>query len=308
MLLDLRALSRLDLHVERIIPKPYNTPKNRLIINRFLAVLLNLAAVSALIAVFLVYLLSHDLSTYLPLLIIVSVVSLYNILLFLILFYSNLNENYLKQPLAALDTTNEIYYYEYCDICKSFKLNRTHHSKKIGICVYKFDHFCKWLGIIINYSNYKVFLQYIALNILNSLIIFVVSLYRLVMLRKWLGLSIMYLSLSSLALLSLTSLLAIHLRLIYENQTTIEFLNYRWLKKNDKQNGVVYNPIFKINGELKYIDIKESKHIYRRGGTVRNIIDALGPMNYKVLLPTLNNFHSLNLEVSDSIKKKYNAV
>lgn len=305
VLLNLRFLTKLDVNIDEFIPLSNFTPKQRLIINRIVAFFLNVVLVVILIVIFIVYLLASDLNTYLGLIVVVSVIAWYNTLLFFLLLYSNYSDRYLKQPTISGCKLNESYYYPYCEICKSFKLNRTHHSKKLNCCVYKFDHFCKWLGIAINYGNYKLFLQYVTLCLIECVIIFVISLYRLVLMQKWLGLSIMYLAITALLILCLASLLAIHLKLISDNQTTVEFLNYRWLKKNDKQSGIVYSPILQLNGELEYIDIKDCNTIYTRRGLLSNFSDALGPMNLLLFLPTFNSFETLDLEVSDKIKEKY---
>lgn len=307
-MLNLRFLTKLDVNIDEFISLPNYTTEQRLFINRIVAGFLNVVLAVVLIVIFIVYLLASDLDTYLGLVVVTSVIALYNILLFFLLQYSNYNDQYLKQPIISACKHDEQYYYQYCDICKSLKLNRTHHSKKLNCCVYKFDHFCKWLGIAINYGNYKLFLQYVTFCMIESVIIFVISLYRLVIMEKWLGLSIMYLAITALLVLSLASLLIIHLRLIAENQTTVEFLNYRWLNKNDKQNGILYSPILQLNGELKYIDIKDCNKVYSRNGLLSNFKDALGPINIFLFLPTLNSFGTLDLEVSDKIKEKYKLI
>lgn len=310
VLLNLRSLNKLNFNLDILIPNAYNTPTNKLLINRIIATFFNVPFIIVLIVIFLYYMMSNNLSTYLPLIVIVSVITLYNILIFFILLYSNYSDTYLKQPKMSGDKFDDTTYYcyEYCQTCQSYKLNRTHHSKKLNCCIYKFDHFCQWLGIVINYGNYKLFLQYIILNLINCLIVFVVSLYRLVMLRQWIGLSIMYLALSALFLLALISLVAVHRKLIYTNQTTVEFLNYRWLKKHDTQNGIIYSPILQNNGNLEYISIKDCNIVYTRDSFISNIRDALGPINIFLLLPTLNSFQTLNLEVSNKLKEQYKNV
>lgn len=32
----------------------------------------------------------------------------------------------------------------YCSICKTWKPDRTHHSREVGRCIFKMDHFCPW--------------------------------------------------------------------------------------------------------------------------------------------------------------------
>lgn len=315
VLLNLRKLNEIDkfLSPTRLLPKSYNTVENRLRITKVLAYCLNLVIPSVLIPIFIVYTLSDQLRTYLGIIIVVCILTVYAFVCFFVLQYSNYDkEKYLIQPHIKVEDQNmspfDKYRLEYCTECLSFKMNRSYHFKKMGACIYKFDHYCKWLGIVINYSNYKVFLLYTFAHTVNCTIIFVVSLYRLVNVDRFFGLSIFFLALTAGFVLALVSLLALHIRFIMRNETTFEYMNYRWLRKNDKKNSIVYNPILVSddNGDLIYIDISDCHRIFDRNSLYTNIVDAVGSLRlWTLFLPTLNTYDSLNLEVSKTIEEKY---
>lgn len=315
VLLNLRKLNEIDrfFSLNRLLPKSYKTAQNRLRISKVLAYCLNLIIPGVLIPIFIVYTLSDHVHAYLGIIIVVCILTLYAFACFFVLQYSNhIKEKYLIQPHIKVEDQNRPplgkYKLEYCTECLSFKVNRSYHFKKMGVCIYKFDHYCKWLGIAINFSNYKVFLLYTLAHTLNCIIIFVVSLYRLVNVDRFFGISIFYLVLTAGFMLALVSLLALHIRFILCNETTFEYLNYRWLKKNDKKNSIVYNPVLisADQNDLIYIDISDCHRIFDRNSFHANIVDAIGTIKlWNFFLPTLNTFDSLNLDISKKIEEKY---
>lgn len=52
-------------------------------------------------------------------------------------------------------------YPPWCTHCQSLKLSRSHHSKQVGRCILRFDHYCAWIGCVIARNNYRLFLQYV---------------------------------------------------------------------------------------------------------------------------------------------------
>ncbi|KAF2014490.1 zf-DHHC-domain-containing protein [Aaosphaeria arxii CBS 175.79] len=49
----------------------------------------------------------------------------------------------------------------WCDKCHSFKPDRTHHSKQLGRCVRRMDHYCPYAGGIISETTHKFFVQFL---------------------------------------------------------------------------------------------------------------------------------------------------
>jgi hypothetical protein len=45
-----------------------------------------------------------------------------------------------------------------CDICRSWKPPRAHHSRLLNRCVFRMDHVCRWIGNVVGYSNQKFFI------------------------------------------------------------------------------------------------------------------------------------------------------
>jgi palmitoyltransferase len=49
----------------------------------------------------------------------------------------------------------------FCDKCRIYKPDRTHHCKELGRCVRKMDHYCPWAGGIIAETSHKYFMQFL---------------------------------------------------------------------------------------------------------------------------------------------------
>jgi palmitoyltransferase len=49
----------------------------------------------------------------------------------------------------------------FCDKCRVYKPDRTHHCKELGRCVRKMDHYCPWAGGIIAETTHKYFMQFV---------------------------------------------------------------------------------------------------------------------------------------------------
>lgn len=48
----------------------------------------------------------------------------------------------------------------WCNTCKIWKPDRSHHCSQIGRCVYKMDHFCPWAGGVVGETSFKFFIQF----------------------------------------------------------------------------------------------------------------------------------------------------
>lgn len=49
----------------------------------------------------------------------------------------------------------------WCDKCRNWKPDRTHHSSQLGRCVRRMDHFCPYAGGIIGETTHKLFMQFL---------------------------------------------------------------------------------------------------------------------------------------------------
>ncbi|KAF2818367.1 palmitoyltransferas-like protein pfa5 [Ophiobolus disseminans] len=54
----------------------------------------------------------------------------------------------------------------FCDKCRIYKPDRTHHCKELGRCIRRMDHYCPWAGGIIAETTHKFFLQGVVLGAL----------------------------------------------------------------------------------------------------------------------------------------------
>ena len=45
-----------------------------------------------------------------------------------------------------------------CEVCRSWKPPRAHHSRMLNRCVFRMDHVCRWIGNVVGYSNQKFFI------------------------------------------------------------------------------------------------------------------------------------------------------
>jgi len=52
----------------------------------------------------------------------------------------------------------------FCEKCRIYKPDRTHHCKELGRCVRRMDHYCPWAGGIIAETSHKFFMQSVFLG------------------------------------------------------------------------------------------------------------------------------------------------
>lgn len=62
----------------------------------------------------------------------------------------------------------------FCEKCRIYKPDRTHHCKELGRCVRKMDHYCPWAGGIIAETSHKFFLQGVFLGALLMAFVWIV--------------------------------------------------------------------------------------------------------------------------------------
>ena len=79
---------------------------------------------------------------------------LFNFLVFMTLF-SYAMASFKKPKVIPQETPADSS--QYCQHCRNWKPQRTHHCSICNICVPKMDHHCPWIGNCVGYHNFKAF-------------------------------------------------------------------------------------------------------------------------------------------------------
>ncbi|ESO04776.1 hypothetical protein HELRODRAFT_191722 [Helobdella robusta] len=147
---------------------------------------------------------------------------------------------------------------QYCNICLSYKVPRSHHCRKCQRCVMKMDHHCPWINNCVghkNHANFFFFLFITPIACLHAIAILVPSTYRcfyrnyyyfygtmndiIVDLSSvWFIFSMMAVGMAVGVVISVGSLFVIQLKVILKNETGIETwirekANYRKREKGE---------------------------------------------------------------------------
>lgn len=70
---------------------------------------------------------------------------------------------------------------QFCNICESYKVPRSHHCRKCRRCVMKMDHHCPWINNCVghfNHANFVAFLFFAPCGCIHALCVLLPSLYR----------------------------------------------------------------------------------------------------------------------------------
>lgn len=120
----------------------------------------------------------------------------------------------------------------FCETCRNWKPDRTHHCSEVNRCVRRMDHFCPWIGGVVSETNMKFFMQMVAYGLLFSAFIFGVFVWLCVdQYRKLHTLNGNFIALAALggsfSFISLgMTLNSVHLAL--KNMTTVENLGRQY--------------------------------------------------------------------------------
>ncbi|KAI9311178.1 DHHC palmitoyltransferase-domain-containing protein [Dichotomocladium elegans] len=49
----------------------------------------------------------------------------------------------------------------YCETCRCYKPDRTHHCKECDTCILRMDHHCPWISGCVGHLNYKFFFLFV---------------------------------------------------------------------------------------------------------------------------------------------------
>ncbi|KAK9455034.1 DHHC palmitoyltransferase-domain-containing protein [Dipodascopsis uninucleata] len=137
----------------------------------------------------------------------------------------------------------------YCNKCRCWKPDRTHHCSTCRKCVLKMDHHCPWFSVCVGFENYKYFILFLIYVLLDCFISFCASgivLYNWINNDEYLD---SYISLNKLLLMILSGVfgfavsvfLAYQLYLLFSNKTTIEAMETQRYKSQLVANSYRYS-------------------------------------------------------------------
>lgn len=118
---------------------------------------------------------------------------------------------------------------KYCTVCNLEQPLRTKHCSSCKRCVTTYDHHCPWIGNCVAEKNRKMFFIYIHMQLLISLIAFLISLYAEIK-EEDVILKILFAPncvISGFFTLMLTSLVIFHQYIVSKNLTTWECLSWK---------------------------------------------------------------------------------
>mmetsp|Transcript_27049 Transcript_27049/g.58901 ORF Transcript_27049/g.58901 Transcript_27049/m.58901 type:complete len:285 (+) Transcript_27049:89-943(+) len=129
----------------------------------------------------------------------------------------------------------------YCKMCNVWKPDRTHHCSICNRCILNMDHHCPWINNCVGFYNRKFFIQllvYVYLSLLIVVIFTIPDLWGRIMrfihdysdiknkTLEWIFFILLSgaFLMSALLLGTLTNFIKFHMKLVFENYTTIENL------------------------------------------------------------------------------------
>ncbi|KAH3899477.1 uncharacterized protein SCODWIG_01008 [Saccharomycodes ludwigii] len=183
----------------------------------------------------------------------------------------------------------------WCTMCQSIKQPRTHHSSHLNRCIWKFDHYCLWIGQVIGGANYKVFIQYaFSIVIFLSIMFFsIVSLYlphynNNKLNEKYIKGNIITVIIITGPFLTFSVMLFLqHCYYTIMNITSIESIQRKSLQQNREFISVLLENNKRYVVECPYSIQK--RNYWRRGSILYNIKQQIGPHWYLWFFPTANH-------------------
>lgn len=135
---------------------------------------------------------------------------------------------------------------EYCEVCKTIKVLRSHHSRGPNRCACVMDHYCGFIGSLIGQANFGWFLTFVVLFQVAFLLVFITTLAFIHYWRHHLHWAIIVTVIGSFVMFGLVSNLAVtEVIMISHNQTTMERLSTNRLIVKQK----AYNRQVKHSGQ-----------------------------------------------------------
>mmetsp|Transcript_126576 Transcript_126576/g.357981 ORF Transcript_126576/g.357981 Transcript_126576/m.357981 type:complete len:296 (-) Transcript_126576:130-1017(-) len=127
----------------------------------------------------------------------------------------------------------------YCKMCNVWKPDRTHHCSICNRCILNMDHHCPWINNCVGFYNRKFFIQLLSYVYLSLIFVVVFTCVSPFFFLVWFVMhnptasipkliSCVVISMSTIVALlligTLTNFIRFHMKLVFENYTTIENL------------------------------------------------------------------------------------
>ncbi len=170
--------------------------------------------------------------------------------------YNNINPYTIEATIQNTNLNMNV-----CSICKTIKPERAQHCEYLNRCFLKYDHYSRFLSVPIGYHNYKLYYQFITINLISSILIFLLLLLEYIFNDNNFFPRTNYIIASSIVFVFLIISLftfIYHTFLISNNETSYEF---KRIQKYIKTNDLSYLKIFKTNDNLKNKTTKSRKKI-----------------------------------------------
>lgn len=114
----------------------------------------------------------------------------------------------------------------YCEYCKNWKPDRTHHSQDVARCTRKMDHFCPWVGGVVGERGFKFFVQFLFYTMVLTCYLTTVFGYFISKYTHSVHFFVV-LALAGFFLLFTTGMVMNSLHMVFQNTTTIEGISRR---------------------------------------------------------------------------------
>lgn len=187
-----------------------------------------------------------------------------------------------------------------CTICQTYKPPRCHHCKRCNRCYLKFDHHCVFIDTCVGFHNYKFFIQFLVAN-------FFLVLYYVVILCIEFGIEgdhstqvvtnvVVSTTLGCLILFVNIQTLILHLRLLPNNETIVEYYAINSYLEGDH----THIDVFQEGPIIEFSNSKDRKVLnpYNLGAN-ENLREVFGNTPWEWISPSLTS-------ISDGVSFKKN--
>lgn len=165
----------------------------------------------------------------------------------------------------------------WCSNCQSLKMARTHHSHKLGYCIPRFDHYCRWVGTVIGRRNYRLFIQFAFYFILLLIIVVISVAVYLPKIKNDVNSNVYAIfGMSCVALLMVGPLLITHIHYMAFNRSSIEVLEVKRKTMARRKFFCVFNPADGYRYVIEFLP-EDNQDFWDKHNIWLNFIEFLGP-------------------------------